>query len=203
LTTRWSAKRQRVVDCMKILLDIAKESSDWFGPLKSALGGVNALIKHYEVFVECITVAPNSHERSQQFEDVKEKIEDLIPHLNRFKQNADAAMANGDQAEKQRLSELSRYTYQSSAIPTLANGLRSALDKIKKRSQELLAKGAAARFIDKNADSGEVTRLIEQLREAITHYQVSEDWIAGRAPLTWKNSYRNNKQSTTKSRISL
>jgi hypothetical protein len=114
LTTRWPAKRQRVVDGVKILLDIAKESSDWFGPLKSALGGVNALIKHYEVFFECITVAPNSHERSQQFEDVKEKIEDLIPHLNRFKQNADAAMANGDQAEKQRLSELSRYAYQSS-----------------------------------------------------------------------------------------
>ena len=36
---------------MKILLNIAAESSDWFGPLKSALGGINALIKHYEVFV--------------------------------------------------------------------------------------------------------------------------------------------------------
>ena len=37
------AKRQRVVDAAKILLDIAKESSDWFPPLKSALGGVSAL----------------------------------------------------------------------------------------------------------------------------------------------------------------
>ena len=41
-------------DSLKILLDIAKESSDWFPPLKAALGGVNALIKHYEVFVEWI-----------------------------------------------------------------------------------------------------------------------------------------------------
>lgn len=40
---------QRAVDGVKILLDVAKESSDWFPPLKSALGGVNALIKHYEV----------------------------------------------------------------------------------------------------------------------------------------------------------
>ena len=48
---RMLAKRQRITDGAKILLDIAKESSDWFGPLKSALGGVNALIKHYEVFV--------------------------------------------------------------------------------------------------------------------------------------------------------
>ena len=46
------AKKQRVVDGIKILLDVAKESADWFPPLKSALGGVNALIKHYEVSVE-------------------------------------------------------------------------------------------------------------------------------------------------------
>jgi len=53
------AKRQRVVDAAKILLDVAKESSDWFPPLKSALGGVSALIKHYEVLVEFAAVAHN------------------------------------------------------------------------------------------------------------------------------------------------
>jgi len=45
------AKKQRVADGVKILLDVAKESADWFPPLKSALGGVNALIKHYEVLI--------------------------------------------------------------------------------------------------------------------------------------------------------
>ena len=51
--TAWKplAKKQRATDGAKILLDIMKESADWF-PLKSALGGVNALIKHYEVFFE-------------------------------------------------------------------------------------------------------------------------------------------------------
>jgi len=53
------AKRQRVVDAAKILLDVAKESSDWFPPLKSALGGVNALIKHCEVLVEFVAIAHN------------------------------------------------------------------------------------------------------------------------------------------------
>ena len=43
------AKKKKAVDGAKILLDIAKESSDWFPPLKSALGGVCALVKHYEV----------------------------------------------------------------------------------------------------------------------------------------------------------
>ena len=52
-----TAKRQRVVDAAKILLDVAKESSDWFPPLKSALGGVSALIKHYEVLVKLVAVA--------------------------------------------------------------------------------------------------------------------------------------------------
>ena len=45
------ANRQRIADSVKILLDVAKESSSWLPPLESALGGVNALIKHYEVFV--------------------------------------------------------------------------------------------------------------------------------------------------------
>ena len=52
LTPRLPAKRQRIADGAKILIDIAKESSDWLPGLKSALGGVSALIKHYEVFVE-------------------------------------------------------------------------------------------------------------------------------------------------------
>ena len=53
------AKKQRVVDSAKILLDVAKESADWFPPLKSALGGVNALIQHYEVSVEWMAAAHN------------------------------------------------------------------------------------------------------------------------------------------------
>ena len=44
-----TAKKQRFIDVVKMLLDIAKESSDAFPPLKSCLGGINALIKHYEV----------------------------------------------------------------------------------------------------------------------------------------------------------
>ena len=51
------AKRQGVVDGAKILLDLAKESSDWCPPLKSALGGISALIGHYEVLVKLVAVA--------------------------------------------------------------------------------------------------------------------------------------------------
>ena len=43
----------------------------------------------------------------------------------------------------------------------------------------MLAKNAVARFVDKAGDSNEVVKLVERLREAIAHYQVSENsfWI--------------------------
>jgi hypothetical protein len=106
---RLLAKRQRVADGAKILLDIAKESSEWFPPLKSALGGVGALIKHYEVWIERVGVAHSLHERSQEFADVRDQIEDLIPHLDRFKQSANTATSDEDKAEKRRRLEFFRY----------------------------------------------------------------------------------------------
>ena len=61
--------------------------------------------------------------RSQQFEDVKEKVEDLIPRLNRFKQNANAASIDGDQAEKKRRSELYGYAHRLLTPPIPVDGL--------------------------------------------------------------------------------
>ena len=43
------ATKQRFTDATISLLDIANESADAFPPLKSCLGGINALIKYYEV----------------------------------------------------------------------------------------------------------------------------------------------------------
>jgi len=114
--------RERVADGTKILLDIAKESSDWFPPLKSALGGVCALVKHYEVIAEWVAIVHDLRGRSQQFEDVKEKIEELIPRLNRFKQNANGVSVDGDQAEEKRRSELAGYAHRLLAPPAPVDG---------------------------------------------------------------------------------
>ena len=59
ITWRLLAKKKRFTEGTKILLDIAKESADWFSPLKSALGGMTALIKHYEVLVKWMIVVRN------------------------------------------------------------------------------------------------------------------------------------------------
>lgn len=58
------------------------------------------------------------------------------------------------------------------------------LEEIEKQSRALLEKGTATRFVDKGEDSKGVARLIERLREAITHYQVGESHFAGRVRLT-------------------
>ena len=59
--TTWNilAKKQRVAVGAKIILDAAKESADWFPPLKSALGGVSAVIEHYGVWTGSLTVVHN------------------------------------------------------------------------------------------------------------------------------------------------
>ena len=173
------AKKQRMADGAKILLDIAKESSDWFGPLKSALGGVSALIKHYEVFVQSMAVACVLRERSQEFKDVEEKVEALTPHLRRFRRNADVAACDGDQEEENRRFELFRYAHRFLTTPTPVIPLPSAMERIEKRSHELLQKSTAARFLDKRSDSAEVAGLVDQLKEAITHYQVRNTRFVG------------------------
>jgi len=58
---------------------------------------------------------------------------------------------------------------------TLVNSPLSVLEEIEKRSQALLEKGKVARFVNKGRDSREVVKLVEQLRDAITRYQVSKD----------------------------
>ncbi|KAF9649440.1 hypothetical protein BDM02DRAFT_1856637 [Thelephora ganbajun] len=93
--TSWSnsdqnrSKKQRVTDATKDLLDIAKESTDWFPPLESALCGVTALIKCYE-----------------QFGGVGDKIKDLKLQLDRFKQNITTTTVARDPAEAERRKEL-------------------------------------------------------------------------------------------------
>ena len=44
-----ATKKQRFIDGMRVVLNIAKESADACPPLKSCLGGIEALIKHYDV----------------------------------------------------------------------------------------------------------------------------------------------------------
>ena len=92
--------------------------------------------------------------------------------MAKLKQNVTATAVDVDEGENRRRSDLSRYAPQLFTVHVCANGHRSTLEEIEKRSQVLLKRGVPARFIDKENDSGEVARLVERLREAIALYQV-------------------------------
>jgi len=125
------------------------------------------------LLAEWMVLVHDLHKVSQQFKDVSDKIKDLEPRLARFKQSVTTTATDGDPGETGRRNELTRYVHKSPPSPASPNVLRSALEQIEKRSQALLEKNPAARFVDKGGDSGEVVKLIERLQEAITHYQVS------------------------------
>lgn len=112
-------KKQRFSEGMKILIDIATESSDWFPPLKAALGGVSALIKHYQVLVGQMFCCTRLIRKPQEFEDVKVKIENLKPQLDRLKRTVTTVTIDGDPEEAGRRRELSRCAHQFLAPPLL------------------------------------------------------------------------------------
>ena len=61
---------------------------------------------------------------------MKEKIEDLIPRLDRFKQNVNVAFIDGDQGEKKRRSELSGCAHQlPTRMPLLTVSQRAGSDR--------------------------------------------------------------------------
>ena len=90
-----------------MLADIAKESTDAFPPLKSCLGGINALIKHYEVCASNNPSSPQTHP-AQQYKDVKDKLDDLIPWLDKLQVTLAKVNPNDDRDEVERRSELAK-----------------------------------------------------------------------------------------------
>ncbi|KAF9784629.1 hypothetical protein BJ322DRAFT_855846 [Thelephora terrestris] len=85
------SKKVRLVNGIKMLLDIAKESADACPPLKSCLGGITALIRHYE-----------------ESKDVQDKLGDLIPWLIKLKGSVTTGSAGGSREEAERREEFIR-----------------------------------------------------------------------------------------------
>ena len=92
-----------------VLLDVAKESADACPPLKSCLGGINALIKHYDVRSRCILHhSVLLTDPSQQVQDVKDKLEVLIPWVVKLGNNLTKANAE-DHEEMERRTQLIKF----------------------------------------------------------------------------------------------
>ena len=108
---------------------------------------------------------------SQQSKDVEDKLGDLIPWLIKLKDSVTTASADGNHEETKRREQLIQCVASSLHCRFGLTVCRS-LEDIERRSQALLAKGKAARILDKTQDSGTIIKLVEDLRQAILIYQV-------------------------------
>jgi len=116
---------------------------------------------------------------------VKDKLEDLIPWLEKLLVTLAKVNPDDDRDEVERQSELARFVscliLRVHSKPILFD---RSLEDIGRRSLALSEKGKVARVFDKTQDSQEVVKLVENLRQAILVYQVSARHRRARKPLT-------------------
>jgi len=105
---------------------------------------------------------------------VKDKLDDLIPWLEKLLITIAKVNPNDDCEEAERRLQLEKSVSRPEVPvhPRLILHDRS-LDDIGRRSLALSEKGKVARVLDKARDSQEVITLVEKLRQAILVYQVS------------------------------
>ena len=122
---------------------------------------------------------------NQQYNDVKDKLDDLIPWLEKLLKSLAKVSPDDDREEVERRSELAKFVSRLGFLthPKLIPHDRS-LEDIGTRSLALSEKGKVARVLDKTQDSQEVIKLVEKLRQAILVYQVSAKRRQSQKPLT-------------------
>jgi hypothetical protein len=103
---------------------------------------------------------------------VKDKLDNLIPWVKRVMETFAEVDPDVDDREKKRREELARFTFRLEFPDHQGLILCSTLEDIGNRSLALSEKGKLARVLDKARDSGKVTKLIEEVKEAIAIYQV-------------------------------
>jgi hypothetical protein len=115
---------------------------------------------------------------------VKDKLNDLIPWLEKLQESLAKANPDGDREEVERRSQLAKFVscLAPPACPIIT--LNRSLEDIGTRSLALSGKKKLARVLDKAQDSQEVVKLVEKLRQAILVYQVSARRRQGQRSLT-------------------
>jgi hypothetical protein len=134
---------------------------------------------------------------------VKDKLNDLMPWLEKLQEKLGKVNPDGDREEVERRSQLARFVlYLEPPAYPIATLYRS-LEEIGTRSLALSGKKRLSRVLDKTQDSQEVVKLVEKLRQAILVYQVGAR--GRRQPqlgvIDTRDRCHNNSQYTTRSSI--
>ena len=104
---------------------------------------------------------------------MKDKLNDLIPWLEKLQESLAKVNSSGDREEVERRSQLAKFVSCLILLVRPMLTLSRSLEDIGTRSLALSEKGKLARVLDKAQDSQEVLKLVEKLRQAILVYQVS------------------------------
>jgi len=110
-----SATKQRFIDGLRMLLDIANESASALPPLKSCLGGICAIIKHCEVRLCWIVALALLTDSLQESQGVTGNLEDLILWVATLKDNL--TNASGDPEEAERREKLKQFVLHLDYLP--------------------------------------------------------------------------------------
>jgi hypothetical protein len=103
---------------------------------------------------------------------VKDKLNDLIPWLEKLQETLARVNPDGDREEVERRSQLAKFVSCLAPPAHLVLTLDRSLEEVGTRSLALSGKKKLARVLDKAQDSQEVVKLVEKLRQAILVYQV-------------------------------
>jgi hypothetical protein len=104
---------------------------------------------------------------------VKDKLNDLIPWLEKLQESLAKVNPDNDREEVERRSQLAKFVSHLAPLFRRRITLYRSLEDIGTRSLALAGKGKLARALDKAQDSQEIIKLVEELRQAILIYQVS------------------------------
>ena len=131
---------------------------------------------------------------------MKDKLNDLIPWLEKLQESLAKVNPGGDREEVERRLQLAKFVSYLEPPAYPITTLYRSLEEIGTRSLTLSGKKKLARVLDKTQDSQEVVKLVEKLRQAILIYQVSAKGRRRPQPgvVDTRDRCRSNSQYTTR-----
>ncbi|KAF9464274.1 hypothetical protein BDZ94DRAFT_505554 [Collybia nuda] len=133
------SKLSTAYNATRLMVDVVKESADVFPPLKSVVGGLTMLLKHYDQYITN-----------------KGDVQRLIDRANKLGESITRPLQNGDVQEIGRREVLVR-----------------KLQEVLSILNPLVEQGPIPGFFNNADQAGEIARIVEEIRDAITDYQTS------------------------------
>ena len=166
---------QAAYGAARVAVEIAKESSDMFLPLKAVAGALSVLIKNYDVSVSCC--GPNIPSYfpcfpPQQTSDNADNLKEIERRVRSLSSVLASPISEDDYAEKGRRMELQMFVTSHTNVPWFTYPSLRKLEGVITKLEPLTEQHTLVDFLC-NADHAKIlTGSVKELDDAITDYQV-------------------------------